>query len=59
VPTSTGASAAGNVRGRAAIIQIRTPLIVWGAYARRGNCAKSVGRFSRKALRPSWASSLM
>jgi hypothetical protein len=42
VPTSTGAMAAGSVRGRAAMSQMRTE----GPYGRRGNFEKSGRRFS-------------
>ena len=56
VPTSTGAIAAGSVRGRAAMSQMRKGA---GPYGRRGNLEKSGRRFSTYALRPSCASSLM
>ena len=50
VPTSTGATAAGSVRGRAAIAQIRTALgrsaVSGRAHGRRGNAEKSGVRFS-------------
>ena len=43
VPTSTGATAAGSVRGRAAISQMRTRSAAraHAAHGRRGNFAKS------------------
>ena len=51
VPTRTGAIAAGSVRMRAAISQMRIPLgvaaLVVVIYARWGNFAKSGLRFSR------------
>ena len=54
VPTSTGAIAAGSVRSRAAISQMRTAegaerssVAGAGHQARRGNCEKSGLRFSR------------
>ena len=53
VPTSTGAIAAGSVRSRAAITQMRTAEGLRaleragaGHQARRGNCEKSGLRFS-------------
>ena len=59
VPTSTGATAAGSVRGRAAISQMRAALRRRRrAHGRRGNREKSGARFSLYALRPSCASSL-
>jgi hypothetical protein len=64
VPTSTGASPTGRVFGRAAISQMRTtlgvavPVLMRRAYGRRGKREKSGARFSRKAVRPSAASSL-
>ena len=56
MPTSTGATAAGSVRTRAAITQMRTALPA--RYARLGKREKSGLRFSRYASRPSCASSL-
>ena len=53
VPTSTGATAAGSVRGRAAMSQMRAVADASAradaaiAYARRGKRAKSGRRFSR------------
>ena len=44
VPTSTGATAAGSVRSRAAMIQMRT--LDTRSQARRGNFEKSGARFS-------------
>ena len=46
VPTSTGATAAGSVRGRAAISQMRTEPPMRSRYGRRGNFAKSGARLS-------------
>ena len=51
VPTRTGAMAAGSVRSRAAMTQMRT------IYGRRGNLEKSGMRFCLYASRPSRASS--
>jgi len=44
VPTSTGATAAGSVRTRAAMIQMR--MLDTRPYARRGKREKSGARFS-------------
>ena len=46
VPTRTGAMAAGSVRGRAAMSQMRTPATSSPRYGRRGNFEKSGRRFS-------------
>jgi hypothetical protein len=53
VPTSTGATAAGRVLGRAALNQMRM------SQGRLGNFEKSGARPSRKAFLPSWPSSDM
>jgi hypothetical protein len=56
VPTRTGQTAATSVRGRAPLTQMpRSPT----GQGLRGNLPKSGRRLSRKALRPSWASSVM
>ncbi len=53
VPTATGTTAAGSVRGRAPAIQVSTR-----TYGRLGNWSKSGLRLFTYASRPSWASSV-
>ena len=60
-PTTTPLSAAGSVAGRMASSQIRNVdgRVVGGRHGRRGNREKSGLRFSRKAVEPSCASSVV